>query len=541
MKSATAKKLSILVFLSILLGIYIPFFFVFVNAEFLRLIDPKYLPFAFIIGGAGGLSFAKLFELIETNLPTRSALILFSTLIAFVLMFIWSLYNFTDVPKNILVFLLYSWFWISSSIVIMIFWKIPTLIFDLSENKKYNSFISIGEVFSAILVYIIVIPLIENFNLLGRESFLLISFLSLFVFSSIISGLNFENQTKDDQPKKEVKKNGLSLKTLFNIDLFKYLFISVIIVTFVQLIVDFSLMNIVNAKKSYLNFSIASFFSFVYGSMRILELIFKVFVAKKIMNQYGVLGGFYAMIFVIGLIYCIGLLIHNAGDSNTIVIIILAVAAMGKVMERSINRSVYLPSQNVLFQAFDKQNRSIIQSYISGLGVPIGLISSGLLMIVLFLFESYYYKILFLFGCIILSNYVWLIVSKKLKDSYYKQLEIICNNMKSFKMEAIVEETPKVVQSFQTDAGIVKFLNKVTGQKDHDKDLLINDLILFNSHLSSNHNFISHAVLQDKDQLQELLKILEREKIDITFYESLTLIVVLNFDREEISKILLET
>ena len=110
--------------------------------------------------------------------------------------------------------------------------------------------------------------------------------------------------------------------------------------------------------------------------------------------------------------------------------------------------------------------------------------------------------------------------------------------MKSFKMEAIVEETPKVVQSFQTDAGIVKFLNKVTGQKDHDKDLLINDLILFNSHLSSNHNFISHAVLQDKDQLQELLKILEREKIDITFYESLTLIVVLNFDREEISKIL---
>ena len=204
----------------------------------------------------------------------------------------------------------------------------------------------------------------------------------------------------------------MSFRSFFNIDLFKYLFISVIIVTFVQLIVDFSLMNIVNEKKSYLNFSIASFFSFVYGSMRILELIFKVFLAKKIMNQYGVLGGFYSMIFVIGLIYCIGLLIHNAGESNTIVIMILAVAAMGKVMERSINRAVYLPSQNVLFQAFDKENKSLIQSYISGLGVPIGLISSGLLMIVLFLFESYYYKILFLFVCIILSSYIWFVVSK---------------------------------------------------------------------------------------------------------------------------------
>ena len=161
----------------------------------------------------------------------------------------------------------------------MIFWKIPTLIFDLPENKKYNSFISIGEVFSAILVYIVVIPLIENFNLFGRENFLLISFLSLFAFSSIISGLNFENQTNVDKSKKKIKKTTMSFRSFFNIDLFKYLFISVIIVTFVQLIVDFSLMNIVNEKKSYLNFSIASFFSFVYGSMRILELIFKVFLA----------------------------------------------------------------------------------------------------------------------------------------------------------------------------------------------------------------------------------------------------------------------
>ena len=44
MKSATAKKLSLLVFLSILLGIYIPFFFSYLSMlNFFRLIDPKYL------------------------------------------------------------------------------------------------------------------------------------------------------------------------------------------------------------------------------------------------------------------------------------------------------------------------------------------------------------------------------------------------------------------------------------------------------------------------------------------------------------------
>ena len=538
MNNSTSKKLIILVFLSIILGIYIPFFFVFVNAEFLRLIDPKYLPFAFILGGIGGLSFAKLFELIEKNLPIKTSLILFSSLISFVLMTIWGLYNLTDVPKNILVFLLYSWFWISSSKVIMIFWKIPTLIFDLSENKKYNSFISIGEVVSAILVYLLIIPLIENFNLFERETFLLISFTSLFIFSAVIYGLNFENKNKAVNSKKELENKGLSLYNLFKNGLFKYLFISVIIVTFIQLIVDFSLMNIVNDKRSYLNFSLASFFSVVYGSMRILELIFKVFVAKKIMNQYGVLGGFYAMIFAIGLIYCIGLLIHNAGDSSAVVIMILAVAAMGKVMERSINRSIYLPSQNVLFQAFEKDNKSIIQSYITGLGVPIGLISSGLLMVVLFLFDTYFYKILFLFMCIIASNYIWLIVSKRLKNSYYKQLEVICKNMKSFKIVDLTKGAPKFNQAVQSKSNLSDFLNKISSLKNLSNDNLINEMILFNSYLNSNINFISEVKLDDKLKLNEFVTILNYHKIDITFYQSLSFLIIANLDYEEITKIL---
>ena len=214
------------------------------------------------------------------------------------------------------------------------------------------------------------------------------------------------------------------------------------------------------------------------------------------------------MIFVIGLIYCIGLLIHNTGDSNTIVIIILAVAAMGKVMERSINRAVYLPSQNVLFQAFDKDNKSIIQSYISGLGVPFGLISSGLLMLVLFLFESYYYKILFLFGCIILSNYVWFVVSKKLKDSYYKQLEIICSKMKSYEIEEPIEAHSPIDEPIHSDSIIKSFLSKVPDLNNYNKDELINELIFFNSQLSLSNSFIFHIYPQEKNELQELVKIL---------------------------------
>ena len=272
--------------------------------------------------------------------------------------------------------------------------------------------------------------------------------------------------------------------------------------------------------------------------MRILELIFKVFVAKKIMNQYGVLGGFYAMIFAIGLIYCIGLLIHNAGDSSAVVIMILAVAAMGKVMERSINRSVYLPSQNVLFQAFDKDNKSIIQSYITGLGVPIGLISSGLLMVVLFLFDSYFYKILFLFFCIIASNYVWLIVSKRLKNSYYKQLEVICKNMKSFKIVDLTRGASKFNQAVQPKSNFSDFLNKISSLKNPSNDNLINEMILFNSYLNSNINFLSEVKLDNKLKLNEFVTILNDHKIDITFYQSLSFLTIANLDFEKITKIL---
>ena len=51
-------------------------------------------------------------------------------------------------------------------------------------------------------------------------------------------------------------------------------------------------------------------------------------------------------------------------------------------------------------------------------------------------------------------------------------------------------------------------------------------------------NFIYQATLKDKSQLQEFVKIFEHEKIDITFYESLTLLLILNFNLEQITGIL---
>ena len=252
----TKKKLFLLIALSVILGVYIPFYFVFVNAEFLRTIAPKYLPFAYVFGGIGGYFFARFFNTIEKRYSTKKTLSGFSFLIALIIGLLWLFYVLAE-DKVVIVFLSYAWFCISSSTAILIFWKIPTLIFNLSENKKYNSLISLGEVIAAIFVYILIIPFFNTLEFIRRDYFLIISAVSLFVFSFIISLL----QINEVQPEKKNEVKSAVKVNLFELlknDLFKYLFYSIVLTMVIQLFVDFSLMNITKAKSAQLGFEVAS-------------------------------------------------------------------------------------------------------------------------------------------------------------------------------------------------------------------------------------------------------------------------------------------
>ena len=124
----------------------------------------------------------------------------------------------------------------------------------------------------------------------------------------------------------------------------------------------------------------------------------------------------------LGFIYIIALVTHLIADSLGLVVIILAIASIGKVIERSVNRALFIPSQNILFQAFDANSKSIVQSYTSGYGVPLGQLFAGILMLLFLLIDSYEMKITLLFVFLILITIIWFLNTVKLKKGYQKQL-----------------------------------------------------------------------------------------------------------------------
>ena len=527
----TKKKLFLLIALSVILGVYIPFYFVFVNAEFLRTIAPKYLPFAYVFGGIGGYFFARFFNTIEKRYSTKKTLTGFSFLIALIIGLLWLFYVLAD-DKVVIVFLSYAWFWISSSTAILIFWKIPTLIFNLSENKKYNSLISLGEVIAAIFVYILIIPFFNTLEFIRRDYFLIISAVSLFVFSFIISLLqiNEVQPEKKNEVKSAVKVNFFEL--LKN-DLFKYLFYSIVLTMVIQLFVDFSLMNITKAKSAQLGFEVASFFSIVFGCMRILELIFKLFVSKNVIQDYGIFGGFYSLIFTIGFIYVIGLITHLVSDNSGLVIIILAIAAIGKVMERSINRSLFIPSQNILYQAFDGGLKSLVQSYSSGFGVPIGQFLAGLLMVVFLWIDSYETKITLLFIFLILVSLVWFFNTSKLKKGYEKQLQLMGAALSKHLKQSDDEDIEKAPMPDQqatfeatTQLDTIIQSSLLEYQKKKDKHIITKGIVQFNHVINktSKDDLVPLIEGSNNGLFLRFTEVILDLKMDCSFYNQLILL-----------------
>ena len=110
--------------------------------------------------------------------------------------------------------------------------------------------------------------------------------------------------------------------------------------------------------------------------------------------------------------------------------------------------------------------------------------------------------------------------------------------MKSFKMDYLESNEPKFDQSIESKLKFKDFLNKILILKNHNNDDLINEMILFNSYLNSNVDFLSQSRLDDKSELNELVKILNNHKIDITFCQSLSFLILVNLDFEGITKIL---
>ena len=301
-------------------------------------------------------------------------------------------------------------YWISANFTGLVFWKIPSNIFNLDENKKYNGIISSGEGISAIISYLSV-PLLLSLDFFTRDKFLLISFFGILSFAGITFLLSRGIVTKAAPEKvSETKDSGTSdQKKLTKEPYFKLIFLSVLLAVVIQLVIDFCLME-VSANRMSDPLELAKYFSFIFGGMRVIELLLKSFVSKFLIKEYGVFISLTTMIFALGFTTIVGISSYFTGYLG----LILIVASLGKVFERSLYRSLHAPTINLLYQAYPMAKRSITQNYADGFGKTVGQLVAALLILGIGFIDDFEIKVLFTLLLVLVVLIVWLIVSKKL-------------------------------------------------------------------------------------------------------------------------------
>lgn len=417
-KTNSSAILSWMILLSLALGIFISYFFVFVNTLFISQVGTSKLPLAYVFSGIGGTLITYLFNSAEKKWGFARSSTLFCLFFAVVIFTIWYLFVH-EIYLYELIFFSYAWFWVSINFTGLVFWKLPSNIFDLNQNKKYNGIISSGEVISAIIAYLSV-PLLLTLDFFTRDKLLLISFFGISAFSiiSLILGKYIKNKPKSSAI--SAIEGHESSRSIIQERYFQLLFLSIFLAVIVQLLIDFSLME-VSADQLTDPTELAQYFAFLYGGMRLMELLMKTFISKYIVKEYGVLISLTTMIAALALIAVIGissLLIGYFG-------LILIVASLSKVFERSLYRSIYAPTINVLYQAYPASKRALTQNYADGFGKTIGQLIAALLIFGIATIDTFESRVFIVLGSVLVILLIWFIVSKKLIDQYKLELSSI--------------------------------------------------------------------------------------------------------------------
>ncbi len=463
--------------LSLILGVFISYYFIFVNGLFIKEIGAKNLCYAFLLSGI----FGYLVTYIYNNVEKRIGFFKTATYFNFFFVLSIGLALFFYVKKihiDVVIFIAYTWFWLSSNYLNLVFWKIPSMYFDIGENKQYNGWISTGEVISSIVAYLSVYYLkIKGINLLIFSFSGMIGFFIIFLIIRIrLGNILPQKPVKINNPNPENKE---IVTSIWKGKYFQYIFGAIFFAIVIQLLVDYSLLE-VTAHDFKNQTEINSYLGKWYTIMRVMEFLFKTVISRYVIKEFGLFIGLISIISVIGIVVIGGLFSMITSITSSI----LVFATFNKLFERSIFRSVYAPTVNILYQAYPAAKRSISQNFADGYGKTFGQIASGLMILLIGWIESntnlipsFEVKMQVVFILIFCVLIGWFIVSKKLISQYRNELNNLIIQMKSTdgvekaKLDKISWETSTIQeidgnQKFQQYLGVSS--KDLSALKDQD-------------------------------------------------------------------------
>jgi len=474
-------KIGLLFAFSFSLGLFVAFYFVPSNSEFLENVGTANLPLAYFLSGVVGYLSTSLYSFIQKK--TKKSKLLF--LIAIIFMLIISLLSrfgltlFEIYKTNInheqfilyqkfLSFFVFIWAWPIISLVAMITGGLVIRLLNLMQVKKYFGLINIGGVVASIIGYFL-IPFFLKY-LTHQYDLIVIGTVGLIISLILISVIfkkfpenkgdaknEIKNENKEENkddsseyeaPKNESKNETSEYDNVPENDFWKllkkkfiiFIFISAALSTIAIYISDYGFLVAIKNQQHIFNNKqeVSLFLSIVFGGLKIGELILSI-LSSRILSRWGVKLGLVIMPLSITILLILAYLSETFFGLSSVAFLFFI--TLNKSLERILRRGLDDPAFNVLYQTLPEKQKLFVQTRV-GVVIQFSIAIAGaiLLLITNLLTENNVFNLQFYPIFVLPLIIFWAYVTFNLYKLYKEKIRQILAEKKMFKINLVGDE-----------------------------------------------------------------------------------------------------
>lgn len=413
---------SLLSFNSLFTGFSTAFFVVATSSFFIKSLSVTQLPIAFIFSGLAGFTLVQVYKKLVSWQGLVFAHVTTGILFALIciLLFYLRLLGQTD-PKIVQLTAYIGFIFIMPFVTVfaLVFSSISLQVFDLSQGKRLLALLGLGEIVASIISYLIIPSLVSWWG--GSEYLFLVAMSAILI--SLIPLYKINIQKKGAQKASEVVNLSLLVKDSYFLMMALMTLFSVCAI----FLVDYSYLLTVKFISVANHIDTSILVSLVFCVIKFGELIASIYSAR-FNSTYGLYISL--LILPVLLIFSSALGFMTGFFMPEQYLIITTFLLINKIVERAIRKGILAPSQKVLFQVTEAEERAKIQTLIDGSFTQIATFVAGMLLLISsYLFHSltaYWYLYVLAISCFVFSI-GWFFATRKVYQNYKLKIQHFLN------------------------------------------------------------------------------------------------------------------
>ncbi|MBN2682424.1 MAG: HEAT repeat domain-containing protein [Bacteroidales bacterium] len=486
---------------TVFLGVFLSIFDISATAMFMDEFGEDMLPKAFLVSGLVGFTLTAAYSKLQAIIPFSRLIILNLLCISLITLFLRLGFDFYS--GKILIFLVFIMMGPLNLLGIVGFWGMASRLFTLRQGKRLFGLIDSGQIIG-IIVIMLMVPVLLNL-LKDTKNLLFISSGSIIValLIQIIISSKF-NLNKSQEKNTRDSSTPVSLIKLFKIRYVRAMAMFVVLSMLAAFFMFYTFLPITKAKYSGEG-EYTTFLGVFMASLMFFTLLFKTFAYSKLTKVYGLKLNLILPPAILGictiLAIIVGFLFGYAVESASFMLFFLLIS-LGRLFSVSLKSGIEVPSQKVLYQSMDVSIRHRVQVAVDGMVNEIAAILSGLVLLIIGLFDFFepiHYSIFLL-----IITVIWIFVGLKLHKEYRQSLEVTLDKSRGNEKEKEKERE----NQFSENIGNYIADNKV-------EPVMANVMLDFAKELSPllYTKFCESALLSGKEEIsKQLLKRISSEQ-----------------------------